>query len=139
MYEKNDTMQANKYVLDCNVYISYIINGKLADLTEYIVLNDIEIIFCRELEAEIIDVLQRNHIKKYLKYTSNDYLEAIHLFTKNVKKTRQYKGSPDIKDDYLFSLCLSTKSTLVTGDKKLLNFKETPIPVISTTAFKKLF
>jgi len=139
MYAKKDTMQKNKYLLDCNVYISYIINGKLADLVEYILNNDIFVLSCNELENEIADVLQRPHISKYLTEKANNYSDIIHTITHRVKITKKYTGSPDAKDDYLFALCLSHKAILVTGDKKLQRFKESPIQIISTTAFKNLF
>ena len=138
MCAKGDTMQANKYVLDCNVYISYIINGKLESLAEYILHNEIQVLFCKELATEIMDVLQRPHIKKYLHDTANSYLKIINAITLPVKITKKYTGSPDPKDDYLFAICISHKAILVTGDKILQRFDKSPISVITTTAFKQL-
>lgn len=139
MYAKKDTMQESKYVLDCNVYISAIISKKLELLVTYIIENDIIILYCNELEAEIIDVLNRPHIKKYYSNTVDTFLKTINLFTKKVKITKKYTGCPDPKDDYLFALCISHNATLVTGDKKLQRFAESPIKVITTTAFKQIF
>lgn len=132
-------MLENKYVLDCNVYISAIISAKLELLAEYILENEIRVIICTELENEITDVLSRPHLKKYNANNIDSYLEIIRLFTKKVKITKKYIDSPDPKDDYLFALCLSCDAILVTGDKKLQRFSETPISVITTTAFKQLF
>lgn len=132
-------MQENKYVLDCNVYISAIITAKLEHLAEYILENDITVIICTELENEITDVLKRHHLKKYNTNSIDSYLEIIRLFTQKVKITKKYIGSPDAKDDYLFALCLSCNAILVTGDKKLQRFIESPINVMTTKAFKQLF
>jgi len=67
-------MQENKYVLDCNVYISTIISAKLEWLAEYILENEIKVIICAELENEITDVLSRSHIKKYNTNSIDSYL-----------------------------------------------------------------
>jgi len=139
MYAKEDTMQGNKFVLDCNVYISAIITGKLELLIVYILDNDINILFCNELEAEVTEVLNRPNIKKYFSGDIDSYLHTIKLVAKKVKIKNKYTGSPDAKDDYLFALCLSHKAILVTGDKKLQRFSDSPVKVITTTAFKQLF
>jgi putative PIN family toxin of toxin-antitoxin system len=139
MYAKKDIMQANKYVLDCNIYVSSIISGKLAILAEYILYNDIFVLFCNELETELREVLQRPHLHKYLTNAIDDYIQTINAITQKGQIRKKYVGSPDAKDDYLFALCLSYNATLVTGDKKLQRFAESPIPVISTSSFKLIF
>ena len=60
-------MQANRYVIDSNVYVSFIINRKLHKLAEIILFNDLAVYRCAELDAELKEVLGRPHIKNTLK------------------------------------------------------------------------
>lgn len=49
---------------------------------------------------------------------------------------KQFIGSPDIDDDYLFDLAQQSKTKyLVTGDKKLLAFKTDFVQTISLAEF----
>ncbi len=68
----------------------------------------------------------------------NEYLNAVRQFGYYVEPLALTINSPDTKDDYLFLLALLTESTIVTGDKTLLNWKQAPAPMASLARFKEM-
>ncbi len=59
--------------------------------------------------------------------------------TQIISNSHQVK-CPDPDDDYLFDIALSAHAKLlVTGEKALLNWSESPVEIISLSMFKKLF
>ncbi len=49
----------------------------------------------------------------------------------------KYKGSPDPNDDYLIDIVQQVKAiALVTGDKALLKWKDSPIQIVSWKDFQ---
>ena len=131
-------MLQNSFVIDVNVYISYILKGKLDELFLFVLERDFEVFISKDLIAELIEVLQRKKFEKYLKISPYEFAEAVQQFGFPTEPGRVKVQSPDSKDDYLFMLALHTESTIVTGDKELLNWKKTPVPVISLAKFKQL-
>jgi putative PIN family toxin of toxin-antitoxin system len=81
---------------------------------------------------EIKDVLGRNKLKKYLNNSIEFYISFIkNISISNVSVTH-YNRAPDKDDNYLYDICLSANSTLVTGDKLLLDYKSDPIVLTIT-------
>lgn len=58
-------MRSRKFVLDTNIWISYLINKKENELIDIIVQNELVIYSCDELLYEIRNVLNYKHLKKY--------------------------------------------------------------------------
>ncbi len=134
-------MAQNNYVLDVNVYISFIAGKKLFKLAA-ISEKGIKMYTSSALFDELIDVLNRPKIKKYLSTPVSDYINIIEEFTipgPDTTLSRLKNQSPDKDDHYLFELAFQTESVLVTGDKELLYWKESPVAVISVNSFLKLF
>ena len=73
-----------------------------------------------------------------MKVPAHEFTEAVQQFGFPVEPVQTKVKSPDSKDDYLFWLAFETKSTIVTGDKQILNWKNAPVPVISLAKFKQL-
>ncbi len=108
-------------VLDCNIWITLTINSQLdfiADLFD----NEVIIASCVELKKEIVDVLNRPRIKKYIGDIEIAKVVELHdLVTTYLKPGKLKPITKDPKDDYLFALALKSKANyLVTGDKLLL-------------------
>jgi len=108
-------------VLDCNIWITLTINSQLdfiADLFD----NDIIIASCDTLKSEIVDVLGRPRIQKYIGDTEIEKVVELHdLVTVYFKPGKLHPITKDSKDDYLFALAMKSKANyLVTGDKLLL-------------------
>ena len=68
----------------------------------------------------------------------NLFINAVRQFGNFIEPEIIKIKSPDIKDDYLFLLAFSTDSIIVTGDKKLINWANSPVQVISLAAFKEI-
>ena len=68
------------------------------------------------------------------------YLTFLRNITRTVQIDRLFKGCPDEKDDFLFDLATQTEAAfLVTGDKRLLTFDESPIKMMSLSTFKETY
>ncbi len=105
-------------VLDCNIWISLTINRQL----DYIVLiaeMGIKIASCSELRAQIMDVLARPKLQKFVPPESIAKVAELHdLVSKTYKLTDIPEIVSDTKDNYLFALCAkSSANYLVSGDK----------------------
>lgn len=131
-------MEYNNFVIDANIYISYILKDKLDELFLYALERDIEVFISRALIDELGDVLNRNKFKKYLKKPVQEYVNAVRQFGYLLEPPISLINCPDSKDGYLFLLAIATEATIVTGDKLLLSWKQAPAPVITLTHFKQI-
>lgn len=120
-------MRVNRFVLDANIWVSYLITGTEQDLIGIIGDNDLTVFRCDELLVEIARVLEYPRLKKY----NVDISYAIKVVR---KATAPYKLTYPIKryiptdkdDDYLIALALQTASGFITsGDKNIISEKAT--------------
>lgn len=127
-------------VLDTNIWVSYIISGNLSELTAQILTYQLQIFACKDLSAELEDVLQRQKIKKLLSHPVNDYLRLIQKLTTDFDIQSTFTGAPDPQDNFLFDLALqSGSSLLVTGDKRLVAVSVSSLSILTLSDFKKRF
>lgn len=132
-------MQNNSFVLDTNIWVSAIITNSEKTLLNYIEEKKLQIYICPEMVNEIEDVLGRKKIKKYLILPEIEYVDLIKNNCENIQIMQRYKEAPDEDDNYLYDLCIETKSILVTGDKLLLShISNPPITTISRFEFLSL-
>lgn len=116
-----------KIIFDNNIWISFLIGKRLADLRSVFSRLDVEIYYCDELEREYLDV---SHRPKIMKYVDEKQVERVHrlLVTMCHKaEIEKLKSTPvrDPKDVYLLTLSDVVKADyLVSGDKDLLDLKE---------------
>ena len=119
-------MRVNRFVLDTNIWVSYLITGTEQRLIDIISDNDLVIFRCDELLAEIARVLTYPRLKKF----NIDIPCALRIVT---KATAPYKLIYPIKryiptdkdDDYLIALALQTSSGFITsGDRNILLERE---------------
>lgn len=129
----------SRFVLDANIYISYLINKKFSQLAAIILHNDLLVFIDEWLIEEIATVSERPKIFNKTQVTAEEVVSNLALFTTLVEHDYHFSGSPDPEDDYLFALAITTNSCLVTGEKALLNWKESPVTVLSLVHFKELF
>ena len=118
-------MRVNRYVLDANVWVSYIITQTQNKLSVQVAAGNLSIFICEELLQELIRVFEYPQLEKY----KIDVQAAI-AFVKNISVNyeltypikRYIKGDPD--DDYIVALALQTNSGFITsGDKHILSEK----------------
>ena len=134
-------MKPDKVVLDTNIWVSYFLKGRSAELVRLVLDHNFLIFSSPILVAELTDVLNRAKIVKYLTLPIEDYLnmhlDLVHL----IHTTPLYSEGPDPKDNFLFDLAIQTDSTLiVSGDKKLLEFTDlSPVRIVALSEFKAIF
>jgi len=116
-------MQKEVFILDSNIWISYVITRRLNALVTLIHDHQLTVLTSQRLIAEIQEVLLRPKFKKYLTHSDIKELIAIHVklcqFVDTDETTNQLT---DPKDNFLLNLYNEGKATvLVSGDKELLN------------------
>ncbi|HNY53715.1 MAG TPA: putative toxin-antitoxin system toxin component, PIN family [Bacteroidales bacterium] len=116
-------MQNEVFILDSNIWISYLITRRLDKLVTLILNNQLIVLTCRQLIEEIQEVLLRPKFKKYIKPSDIKEFIAIHLkLCWIVDAGRTTNQLTDPKDNFLLDLYNKGKATiLVTGDKKFLH------------------
>ena len=131
-----------KVVLDCNIWISFLLGFQVPFVRSVLNNPRIEVYVCPELLREIRTVATRDKIKEHLK--SNDLDDLLNLITAFCEHTyiSQTAQSPirDSKDLYLLSLADSIDAAyIVSGDKDLTDLQHHNTTQILTIAqFKQL-
>ncbi len=90
----------------------------------------------------LIIELERN-LPKIIKSPPVSYqkiMEEILLLTTYINTVKLFDKSPDPKDNFLFDIAIQTGSEVIVSDeKKLLNYKESPVAIKSLGWFKENF
>lgn len=133
-------MKKTSFVLDTNIWISAIITNSETKLQQFILKNKLTIYICPEMILELKDVLKRSKFKKYLSKSIPEYILLVENTCLNKTPPKHYDKAPDKDDNYLYDVCIDTKSILVTGDKLLLNYiSNPPVVTISRNIFFEMF
>jgi putative PIN family toxin of toxin-antitoxin system len=118
-------MRVNKFVLDANIWVSYLITETEQKLIDIIADNNLTVFRCDELLVEVARVLNYPRLKRY----NVDVSYAIKVVKRSAAPyditypIKRYIPS-DKDDDYLIALALQTSSGFITsGDKNIL-FRE---------------
>jgi putative PIN family toxin of toxin-antitoxin system len=116
-------MQNEVFILDSNIWISYVITKRLDKLVTLIYHHHLTVLTSRHLIAEIQEVLSRPKFKKYLKHSDIKELIAIHLKLCRLVDTDETTNLlTDPKDNFLLNLYIKGKATvIVSGDKEFLH------------------
>lgn len=115
-------MKKEVFILDTNIWISYLLSKKYDTLVKIILENNFEIVTCKNLVIEFEQVLQRTKFKKYIrKKEITEEAVKIHLrLCKFIDVELKADELTDKKDNYLLDLYRAANaSLLVTGDKQL--------------------
>lgn len=115
-------MKNDVFILDSNIWISYLISGRFHILIDRIMELNLDIVTCSQLVDEIGNVLQREKFKKYVAKKEIKEAIAIHLkLCRFVEVLYEPDLLTDKKDNFLIALYrLAIASKLVTGDKRLI-------------------
>jgi putative PIN family toxin of toxin-antitoxin system len=129
-----------RFVLDTNVWISYVVNGELEWLAHYVVQNRLLVYASPLLLAEIKKVLQYARVKKLLNAPAASYMNVISAIVLLKEDIPATINSPDPDDNYVFELAIGNSAkAIVCGDKPLLYWEASPIKVISKKEFEMLY
>ena len=128
-------MRIQKFVLDTNIWISYLITKQENKLLKIIAENDLIIFSCDELLHEIRVVLNYKHLKKY-NVNNKLAIQFVQRMSIHFQLRLPIKSylTTDENDNYLIALALQTNAGFITsGDKHILEEKE-----VLERKFKKL-
>jgi putative PIN family toxin of toxin-antitoxin system len=129
-----------RFVIDVNCYITLFINRETDWLLDYVTRNKIEIFIDHNLLSELLYVLEYPKIKNLLPLDSFAYINFVRLVSIQIESSFHHIQSPDAADNYLYDIALSANAKLlVTGEKALIQWTETPLKTISLSQFKKIF
>ena len=115
-------MQKEVFILDINIWISYVITKQLQTLVALIHKHQLTVLTSENLVEEIQGVLLRPKFKKYLKHSDIKEVITLHLKICQLMGTQETTNElTDTKDNFLLDLYNKGKATiLVSGDKVLL-------------------
>ena len=110
-------MRVDRFVLDNNIWVSYLISGQEQNLIDIIADNDLTVFSCEELLTEIRRVLNYPHLQKYnisVSYALKVVKSATVHYDITYPIKRYIPSDPD--DDYLIALALQTSSGFITSE-----------------------
>lgn len=115
-------MQNEVFILDSNIWISYVITKQLQTLVAMILNHQLTVLTSEDLVEEIQGVLLRPKFKKYLKQSDIKELITLHLkLCQHVRTDKTSNRLSDAKDNFLLDLYNNGKATvIVSGDKEFL-------------------
>jgi uncharacterized protein len=125
-------------VIDSSVYFTYALYGKLNRLFSVIVNRNLVIY----IDDNIIRELEKNFAKK-IKLNETQIailIEQLKEITLQHKTDLYFSTCPDPKDNFLFDIAIQTNSeVIVTQEKALLQWKESPVIVHDLKWFKEKY
>ena len=123
-------------MIDTSVYLTYAAYNKVYRLVSAIDEYDLQVFINDEILVEL-----ENNLAKCIRVADAQpriIVEAIRKATIFKTTIFAFKGSPDPKDNFLFDLALQTGSeVIVTQEKALLGFKNSPVPIHDLKWFKE--
>jgi len=140
-------MRKDRFVLDANVWVSYLIGRQEETLLRIIAEHRIAVFCCEELVTEISRVLTYPQLQKYgvsRRYAMSFIRDNTIAFTLSPPIKRYIPA--DREDDYVVALALQTNSGFITsGDKHILQekvrleekFKR--LNILTKAEFEKMF
>jgi putative PIN family toxin of toxin-antitoxin system len=129
-----------RFVIDVNTFITIFINKEAEWLLQYVIQNKIEVFVDGHLMGELLRVLDYPRIKKRLPLDKRIYANFVLSISTPIVATEFHVNSPDKEDNYLYDIALTAHAKLlVTGEKALLNWAQSPVETINLTSFKELF
>jgi uncharacterized protein len=132
--------KVKRFVIDVNSYITLFINNEADWLLHYVLKNRLEIFIDSLLIEELTRVLAYPKLRKLLPLDSSLYINVVKLISTQIVADDHKVHSPDDQDDYLFNIALTSNAKLlVTGEKALLKWEKTPVPIVSLATFKEMF
>ena len=132
---------AKKIILDTNIWISIFLRKNNLQFLEFVIDHELILIADDHLRNELLNVISRRKFSSV--FTAQNLIDAMEFFdslTTFIITKKEFFGSPDVKDDFLFDLAVQSKTKIiVSGDKKLIDFKNEKVTVISFKEFLEKF
>jgi len=138
-------VRVNRYVLDANIWVSYIITQTEDRLLGQVAEGKLTIFICDELLKELRRVFRYPQLEKYKINipAAISFIKAISVTYEIIYPIKQYIPG-DTEDDYIEALALQTNSGFITsGDrhiltqKKALEAKYKKLKILTKTEFER--
>ncbi len=131
-----------KIILDANIWISFLIGHRLSEIRTIVTDERFEVFVCPQLMGEIIDVANREKIRRYVPSTNvTDLLRIIRAFCHSVEiEVNTISEIRDPKDLNLLSLAETIDAIyIVSGDADLTTLcKHGNTKIVTLAEFKDL-
>ena len=115
----------SRIILDNNLRILFLLTKQLAFVDKMLADGLLEIVYCNELIAELLEVISRPTLQKY--FTEEEVIlifEIINCYGVIIPLVSNVMVCRDAKDNYLLSLAKDAKADfLLTEDLDLLDLK----------------
>ena len=125
-------------IIDTSVYLTYAAYDKVYRLVNIVEKYHLNLFINDTLLYEL-----QNNIPRVLKVntaTVETIISEIKMITTVVNVIPTFTQSPDPKDNFLFDLAIQTNSEiLVTQEKALLNFENSPVKIHDLKWFKETY
>jgi len=129
-------MQKCRIIIDTNLWISFLLSKRFDFIDNLLDNRIIELVFCDELFAELIEVVNRPKLQKF--FTAEDWALTSKIIEHSavcIPVVSSVTLCRDEKDNFLLSLAKDAKADyLLTGDKDLLVLKTFEVTKIITIA-----
>jgi uncharacterized protein len=128
------TIKNIRVIFDTNVWISFLIGKRLANIKSHIENGKITIIVTEQLFKELKDVTSREKLQKYFPENSvKELIQLLETIGEDIEIKPKYFINRDKKDNFLLDLIDYSKADyLVTGDSDLLEHN----PFLTATILK---
>ena len=125
-------------IIDSSVFINYGLYNKLYRIANAVAEYNLNVYANEALLAEVERNLGKANIRSKLEIFQS--IIFIQSFVTMVEVENTFTNSPDPKDNFLFDLALQTNSeVIVTKEKALLNFKDSPVAIHDIQWFKETY
>lgn len=132
--------KVKRYIIDVNTFITIFINRETDWLLRYVIQNKLEIFVDDNLIDELLRVLNYPRIKRLLPLDRRIYTNFVLSISTHIISDSFNIHCPDKDDNFLYDIALTVKAKLlVTGERALLSWKDSPVKTINLKAFKELF
>lgn len=140
-------MRINKYVLDANIWVSYLINNNEQLFSDIEIKHKITFYYCDKLVVEVKRVLDYLHLKKYHINIGSaiNFIKQIGVHFTLSQPIKSYIPGGE-NDNYVVALALQTNSGFITsGDKHILSQKSSletkykKLKILTKAEFEKIF
>jgi putative PIN family toxin of toxin-antitoxin system len=133
--------QKCRVIIDTNLWISFLLSKQFDFIDKMLDSEKLELVFCDELIAELIEVIDRPRFRNYFTIENVALIfEIIDCYAVYIPVVSSVTLCRDAKDNFLLSLAKDARADyLLTGDKDLLvlkTFGETKI--VTMTEFQTI-
>ncbi len=129
---------SNNLVIDTSIFINYALFDKMYRISYAVEAYELHVFVNNHLLSEFEKNLVMASKKRQVDIDLA--MKLMHSITICIESEPLFTNSPDPKDNFLFDLAIQTTSeVIVTQEKALLNFRESPVLIHDIKWFKETY